>query len=62
MDGARDGICINNALGTYLHVHALGEPLWIKGILKRAREFRTIAGVEDREQHREGRAQGLNMG
>ena len=59
MDGSRDGICIYNALGTYLHVHALGEPLWIEGILKSAREFRAMPGVVDREQHRTDRAQGL---
>jgi cobyrinic acid a,c-diamide synthase len=62
MDGSHDGICIYNALGTYLHVHALGEPLWIKGIIKRALEFRTMAGVADREQHRTDRAQELNIG
>ncbi|MBI5250700.1 MAG: hydrogenobyrinic acid a,c-diamide synthase (glutamine-hydrolyzing) [Desulfomonile tiedjei] len=37
MDGARDGICYKNALGTYLHIHALGHPLWAKGIVERAR-------------------------
>jgi cobyrinic acid a,c-diamide synthase len=62
MDGSHDGICIYNALGTYLHVHALGEPLWIKGIIKKALEFRTGAGVADREQHRTDRAQELNIG
>jgi cobyrinic acid a,c-diamide synthase len=40
MGGAQDGICIGNALGTYLHVHALGEPLWAAGILTRAAEYR----------------------
>jgi cobyrinic acid a,c-diamide synthase len=40
MDGARDGICTANALGTYLHVHALGEPLWARGILERAAAYR----------------------
>jgi cobyrinic acid a,c-diamide synthase len=51
MDGAHDGICIYNALGTYVHVHALGEPLWIQGILKRAREYRSVIGTAAREQH-----------
>jgi cobyrinic acid a,c-diamide synthase len=36
MDGLRDGISRFNALGTYMHVHALGEPLWAEGILARA--------------------------
>jgi cobyrinic acid a,c-diamide synthase len=40
MDGIRDGICAWNALGTYLHVHALGEPSWADGLVNRAREFR----------------------
>jgi len=40
MDGFRDGICSDNVLGTYVHVHALGVPLWAEGILRKAREFR----------------------
>lgn len=40
MDRARDGICTANVLGTYVHVHALGTPLWAQGILKKALEFR----------------------
>lgn len=39
MNGARDGICTSNALGTYVHVHALGTRLWAKGILDRAAEY-----------------------
>ena len=40
MDGARDGFWRFNALGTYMHLHALGEPLWAKGIVRRAEEYR----------------------
>jgi cobyrinic acid a,c-diamide synthase len=40
MDGARDGIRRWNALGTYVHVHALGEPLWAEGLVNMARRFR----------------------
>lgn len=40
MDGLRDGICNYNALGTYLHLHALGEPRWAEAILTRAAEFK----------------------
>jgi cobyrinic acid a,c-diamide synthase len=43
IDGKHDGLCVFNALGTYLHVHALGEPLWTKGILKKALEYRAMA-------------------
>ncbi len=32
--GALDGIFKNNALGTYLHLHALGAPEWARSILK----------------------------
>jgi cobyrinic acid a,c-diamide synthase len=39
MDGERDGFCRFNALGTYMHIHALGEPLWAAGILHRARQY-----------------------
>jgi cobyrinic acid a,c-diamide synthase len=45
MDGARDGICMYNALGTYVHVHALGEPQWAQGLVKRALEFKTGCGT-----------------
>lgn len=39
VNGQYDGICVSNALGTYLHVHALGEPLWAQGIIDAARRF-----------------------
>ncbi|MBM3300371.1 MAG: hydrogenobyrinic acid a,c-diamide synthase (glutamine-hydrolyzing), partial [Deltaproteobacteria bacterium] len=38
MDGSRDGICAGSALGTYVHVHALGTSIWAEGMLERARE------------------------
>jgi cobyrinic acid a,c-diamide synthase len=62
MDGSHDGICIYNALGTYVHVHALGEPLWIEGILKRAREYRSTAGLADREEQQADRVQKQRTG
>lgn len=40
IDGAQDGLCCGSVLGTYVHVHALGAPLWAEGILNRARAFR----------------------
>ncbi|MBI5569854.1 MAG: cobyrinate a,c-diamide synthase [Desulfomonile tiedjei] len=40
MDGVRDGFWQYNALGTYMHVHALGEPSWAEAIVRRAREYR----------------------
>ncbi len=39
IDGNRDGVCYLNAFGTYVHVHALGEPLWAKGMINAALEY-----------------------
>ncbi len=39
MDGLRDGICVRNALGTYVHLHALGEPAWAEAFMAKASEF-----------------------
>ncbi|MGB6066020.1 MAG: cobyrinate a,c-diamide synthase [Desulfomonilaceae bacterium] len=62
MDGSRDGICMYNALGTYVHVHALGEPLWIEGILKRAREFHRMAEIRDFDESQKNRTPGRRLG
>jgi cobyrinic acid a,c-diamide synthase len=35
-----DGVFYKNTLGTYIHVHALGCPQWIGGILKKAKIYR----------------------
>jgi cobyrinic acid a,c-diamide synthase len=50
MDGVRDGICRFNAMGTYLHLHALGEPLWAEGILRSAGEYVLRRTFERRDQ------------
>jgi cobyrinic acid a,c-diamide synthase len=39
MDGSRDGIWAKNALGTYVHLHALGEPAWAVAFMAKANEF-----------------------
>ncbi len=36
IDGARDGICRKNVLGTYTHVHAAGQSEWAKGLFNAA--------------------------
>ncbi len=36
MGRRRDGILKYNALGTYLHTHALGTPIWAESLLRRA--------------------------
>lgn len=35
-DGVRDGITLANALGTYMHIHALGSPEWAGYLLHKA--------------------------
>ncbi|MBM4326175.1 MAG: cobyrinate a,c-diamide synthase [Deltaproteobacteria bacterium] len=40
IDGARDGLCRWNTLATYVHVHALGEPLWARSVIERALAYR----------------------
>ncbi|MBI5569853.1 MAG: hydrogenobyrinic acid a,c-diamide synthase (glutamine-hydrolyzing) [Desulfomonile tiedjei] len=52
MDGSRDGICIHNALGTYLHIHALGESLWAEGLLRMALRYRTQRDARDADRVR----------
>ncbi len=47
IDGKKDGICTSNVLGTYIHVHALGTPLWAQGLLAGAAAYhstRTVIG------------------
>ncbi len=40
IDGARDGMVYKNTLATFTHLHALGEPLWVSGLINQARRFR----------------------
>jgi cobyrinic acid a,c-diamide synthase len=35
----RDGLCINNVLATYTHIHALGTPQWAPAMVSQARRF-----------------------
>ena len=39
IDG-KDGVCVNNVLATYTHIHALGTPEWAKSLVKRAQMYR----------------------
>ncbi|MBI5026450.1 MAG: cobyrinate a,c-diamide synthase [Nitrospirae bacterium] len=36
----RDGLCYRNVLATYTHVHALGTPEWVEGIISSAIMYR----------------------
>ncbi len=38
--GKMDGVCFNNVLATYTHLHALGARGWGEGMVRRATEFR----------------------
>jgi len=40
MDG-KDGICYQNVLATYTHIHALGTPLWAKAMVDAAISYRS---------------------
>ena len=39
IDGQRDGIFSDNVLATYLHVHALGTPIWAESLIRKARGY-----------------------
>jgi cobyrinic acid a,c-diamide synthase len=38
-DGKRDGLCKNNLLATYTHLHAVGYPSWSKRFFETALRF-----------------------
>jgi cobyrinic acid a,c-diamide synthase len=40
-DGERDGLCWQNVLASYTHVHALGVEQWAPALVRRAREFKS---------------------
>ncbi|WP_372682314.1 cobyrinate a,c-diamide synthase [Desulfosarcina sp.] len=42
IDG-KDGVCINNVLATYTHIHALGTPSWATALVNRAKWYRNHA-------------------
>jgi cobyrinic acid a,c-diamide synthase len=37
----RDGVCVNNVLATYTHIHALGTPAWARALVEQARIYRS---------------------
>ncbi len=37
----KDGVCWNNVLATYTHIHALGTPAWAKALVKKAQLYKT---------------------
>ena len=40
VDGRKDGICKNNLLATYTHVHGAGNALWAKGLFRAALDYK----------------------
>jgi|SRR5271169_2484273 len=36
----KDGMCYKNVLATYTHVHALGSKEWVRGLIKKAKDFK----------------------
>jgi cobyrinic acid a,c-diamide synthase len=44
IDG-KDGVCVNNVLATYTHIHALGTPAWAGALVKRAYQFKTDKSI-----------------
>ncbi len=36
LGGGRDGLCVGNVVGTYMHLHALGAPAWATGLVEAA--------------------------
>lgn len=40
-----DGLCFNNVLATYTHLHALGSIEWLKGIISIAKTYKNMKSV-----------------
>lgn len=39
LENGLDGLCYNNVLATYTHIHALGTPQWAPALVSKARQF-----------------------
>ncbi|UCF55806.1 MAG: hydrogenobyrinic acid a,c-diamide synthase (glutamine-hydrolyzing), partial [Deltaproteobacteria bacterium] len=44
VDGLRDGLCKKNLLATYTHIHAAGNPGWVKSVFRAALTYRQHEG------------------
>ncbi len=51
--GQREGLLYQNVLATYTHLHALGCPQWATALVRRAREYRGDADLEENPAHPE---------
>jgi cobyrinic acid a,c-diamide synthase len=54
IDGRRDGVFTENALATYVHLHALGTPVWAESLVRKAREY-AVARREQSSSDMKGR-------
>lgn len=45
----KDGVIFNNTLATYIHIHALGCKEWLKGIFKKAKQYKELKNEETRD-------------
>ena len=36
----KDGVCVNNVLATYTHIHALGTPQWARAMVDQAKKYK----------------------
>ncbi len=54
IDGQRDGMCYNNILAMFSHIHAAGCPEWAEGLIKSAAAYRAqrkiIRGMRSKPQ------------
>ena len=42
----KDGVCVNNVLATYTHIHALGTPAWASALVNNALAYK-IRRIKD---------------
>ncbi|UCF82312.1 MAG: cobyrinic acid a,c-diamide synthase, partial [Desulfobacteraceae bacterium] len=50
VDGKQDGILRKNVLATFTHIHAGGNRMWAKHLVRAASEYRKIAYRENRQE------------
>ncbi|MEW5908922.1 MAG: cobyrinate a,c-diamide synthase [Thermodesulfobacteriota bacterium] len=44
VDEGKDGICYKNLLATYIHIHALGTPVWAESMVRQAVKYQKNQG------------------
>jgi cobyrinic acid a,c-diamide synthase len=64
IDGLRDGLCKNQILGSYTHIHALGTRDWAGSLLERAEacritRYKNRAKLDATGRHRDGKHENM---